>query len=801
MSVSIFIITHVPFTPPENPIYIPLQVGRAIHPDYGYLGDNTGDHISEKNPYYSELTGLYWIWKNNANADYLGLCHYRRYFLNASGNLMNELEYLDILSKYDVIISQPQLGSYDYQTIYGRSHDIRNLEQTGIVIQELYPDYYAAFQDVLSDKHCYVGNLFVAPKALFCSYCEWLFTIFSVLETRIDMTGYDDYHKRVFGFLSEQLLFVWIKHNQLSYFEAPYGLSQEKAETIELKETLGKYIQNKDISGAYQHLNAVLDKRPDLSLEMSDFQQDLKIIEHVINICRIEQEAEIPTLLDFSSDLTILLKHFRLLLAILEHIHNNTATEEELRYLTDCKVSYKALIYMIQNFRQISDAPLEMLNQLAVIYAETGLFLTSLSFLEEALSIQETNRITLSNIVTVLQRIGQPEMAAEYQQILCEIPSRKRFVIFTGSRIPILDYIARQYCQALKTLGHTVLLFDKQNFEASMEQLFSYQKSGLDAAIIFNNACFQMRLQSGESLWDVWKVPCYNILVDHPMYYFDTLDQSPVYGVVACADKYHTDYIKRFYPTVRKTIFLPTAGECIKSYDALKPFSERSIDVLFIGSYKYHEDVIYDTLDRQLETELLSHPSKTFEQAVADCLHGSEHKLSDHELKLLIQKHRFVDVNTTALFRRKIIETLIHAGISVTVYGNGWENLDLFHHPNFMYKGLITPEDGIRLMEDSKIVLNHMAWFKAGASERIFEAMLQGAVSLTDDSEYLREHFTDALNIKFFSLKHLEELPHIVDSLLSDAPLSESIRKNAYQQASQHHTWTNRLQEMLDTEL
>ena len=70
MSISIFTITHVPFTPPENPIYIPLQVGRALHDDYGYPGDDTGDNISAKNPYYSELTGPYWIWKNYTDAEW-----------------------------------------------------------------------------------------------------------------------------------------------------------------------------------------------------------------------------------------------------------------------------------------------------------------------------------------------------------------------------------------------------------------------------------------------------------------------------------------------------------------------------------------------------------------------------------------------------------------------------------------------------------------------------------------------------------------------------------------------------------
>lgn len=799
MSIQIYTITHVPFTPPEDAIYVPLQVGRSLHPDYGYLGDDTGDNISAKNPYYSELTGLYWIWQNCTDADYLGLCHYRRYFLNDAGALMKESEYMDILSRYDVIIAKPQIGQYDYHTIYARAHDIQNLDRTADVIKELYPDYYTDFEDVIAGNHCYVGNLFVAPRSLFCDYCEWLFTIFSTLESRINLECYDDYHKRVFGFLSEQLLFVWIKHNHLSYYEAPFGLTQEKAETIKLKESIEKYISKKDIAGAYQYLNSVLDQRPDLSLEMSDFNQELKITAHIINVCRIEQEASLPTLLDFSNNLAVLLKHFRLLLCILEHIHDDTVTEKELQYLIDCRISYKAILYMLQNFKQFADDPVTILNQLAVVYAESGNNLTSLSFLEEALALRETDQTTLSNIVAVLQNMNQYDMAAEYQQFLDKNCSAKKFVVFTNSDIPILDYISEQYCHALQTLGHKVYIFDKHNFEASMESLLSYQKQGLDGAFVFNNACFQMRLQSGESLWDLWKIPCYNVLVDHPMYYFDTLDHAPAYGIVVCADKYHTDYVKNFYPTVRKSVFLPTAGECLKPYEDLKPFCERAIDVLFIGSYKYHDDVSYDAFAKQLENELASYPHKTFETAVTDCLADHQQNLSTEETKLLIQKYRFIDVNTTALFRRKIIESLVNAGIPVTVYGNGWESLEISKHPNFIYKGLISPMDGIKLMEDSKIVLNHMAWFKYGASERIFEAMLQGAVSLTDESEYLREHFKDSVNIKFFHLNHLDKLPQIVYTLLSDTQLSESIIKNGYQLAAQSHTWTKRLEELLDT--
>ena len=63
MSVKIFAMTHKKFVPPPDGMYVPLQVGRACHQPLGYAGDDTGDHISELNAYFSELTGVYWLWK------------------------------------------------------------------------------------------------------------------------------------------------------------------------------------------------------------------------------------------------------------------------------------------------------------------------------------------------------------------------------------------------------------------------------------------------------------------------------------------------------------------------------------------------------------------------------------------------------------------------------------------------------------------------------------------------------------------------------------------------------------------
>ena len=85
---------------PEDKIYLPIHVGRVEKADLGYLGDDTGDNISAKNANYCELTGLYWAWKN-LKCDYIGLCHYRRYFAHAVSGSDMEKKKLAILQRTD----------------------------------------------------------------------------------------------------------------------------------------------------------------------------------------------------------------------------------------------------------------------------------------------------------------------------------------------------------------------------------------------------------------------------------------------------------------------------------------------------------------------------------------------------------------------------------------------------------------------------------------------------------------------------------------------------------------------------
>lgn len=56
---------------------------------------------------------------------------------------------------------------------------------------------------------------------IFNDYCKWLFDLLFVYERYVNITSYSDYQKRIFGFISERLLNVYIEANKLQIIEKP----------------------------------------------------------------------------------------------------------------------------------------------------------------------------------------------------------------------------------------------------------------------------------------------------------------------------------------------------------------------------------------------------------------------------------------------------------------------------------------------------------------------------------------------------------------------------------------------------
>lgn len=215
----IYIATHKKFDVPNEKDYIPLHVGAFGKDNLGYLYDNTGDNISYKNKNYCELTGVYWIYKNSKD-DIKGLVHYRRYFSNKyKMKLLSQNDYRNILKKYDVILPFEYKLDCTVLENYEECGFKKDLEITREIIKEKYPDYLDTFNALLDDNKIRLFNMMVAKDYIFNEYSEWLFDILFELEKRIDISDYNDYQQRIYGFISERLLNVYFRKNNLKIYE------------------------------------------------------------------------------------------------------------------------------------------------------------------------------------------------------------------------------------------------------------------------------------------------------------------------------------------------------------------------------------------------------------------------------------------------------------------------------------------------------------------------------------------------------------------------------------------------------
>lgn len=227
MDIKVIVATHKPYWMPKYDCYLPVQVGAEGKESIGYTQDNTGENISSKNQNYCELTGLYWAWKN-VEADYIGLAHYRRHFarrlaLSSEGKrsaILDSDDFEILLRRADVIL--PNRRNYYIETTrsqYEHAHNPGDLIVLENVIREKYPEYLAAFDKVMKSTSGHRFNMFVMRKDLFDGYCEWLFGILFEIEHRIDISKYNAYNSRVFGFISERMLDMWIITNNVNYIE------------------------------------------------------------------------------------------------------------------------------------------------------------------------------------------------------------------------------------------------------------------------------------------------------------------------------------------------------------------------------------------------------------------------------------------------------------------------------------------------------------------------------------------------------------------------------------------------------
>ena len=238
---KVFVVTHIK---PDRKInkkgYAYIGVGLRKN-DLGceYTDDqDLNNNISIKNDFYSELSAHYWIW-NKAFYKYVGLMHYRRWFLDRNNKLFSVGKLISILSKYDAVLPEKLTFKVTVEERYAFYRNMDELTNTRNVLNKVYPEYVKTWDDLLISHEFRPYNMLITSKELFNNYSIFLFKVLFELETI-----YKTSVKRVYGYIGELLLDTYFMHNNLNIFSANVFFVDKPSLCARLKNRLKRMLKH-----------------------------------------------------------------------------------------------------------------------------------------------------------------------------------------------------------------------------------------------------------------------------------------------------------------------------------------------------------------------------------------------------------------------------------------------------------------------------------------------------------------------------------------------------------------------------
>lgn len=372
-------------------------------------------------------------------------------------------------------------------------------------------------------------------------------------------------------------------------------------------------------------------------------------------------------------------------------------------------------------------------------------------------------------------------------------------LIYTGDPIchNVLTVFAEQFGGALERAGALVEYFDLREHDA--KDILVYFDSHYRAVVGVQSYLFSIQmLDEIHYLHEHIHAPQYNFIFDHPIWLRSHMGYR---GDRFCLLVHDMNY-RRFAETYFKqnAVLFPPAG-----MEAPGQQPERNRSLTFVGTYgDYWEQILWmhqlEREERFLANRFLlvmrKNPDMTAEDAFACALKQRGIELGEEQFVEQMYRIRRAIYCVTFYYRKRVVETLVRAGLTVEVFGDSWYRCPLKSYPNLVCHPNITVEESLVVWKQSKLSLNVMAWHKAGFTERMADIMLAGAVLVTDKSAYLEGRYTQE-DMVIFELDRLWELPPRIEALLADDEMRQQIAERGRSKTRKEHTWDRRAEQFI----
>jgi glycosyltransferase involved in cell wall biosynthesis len=309
----------------------------------------------------------------------------------------------------------------------------------------------------------------------------------------------------------------------------------------------------------------------------------------------------------------------------------------------------------------------------------------------------------------------------------------------------------------------------------------------------------------GRFFCDMIRIPHLACVVDSPNH-FVSLTKSPL-SIVACTDRFSCDFFQGL--GFQNVFFLPHGVERELAPDYQ---GKRDYDVVMLTSCIDYEGIrsawkgmypaaLCKVMEEAAEIVLSDHETpcyQAFVQALERYVSRGESGIDPGKIDFITVLDE-IEVYIKGKDRVELLKAIKDAKVDVfgSADGLGWKKYLGNKHPNIKIHDPVPYEQVLEIMKHSKIVLNSSPWIKGGTHERILAGLACGALVITNENIYMREHFKDAENIVFYQPQKRDKANHRVNEYLENSTKRQQVASKGRQTVMDGHTWDHRAAALL----
>lgn len=355
--------------------------------------------------------------------------------------------------------------------------------------------------------------------------------------------------------------------------------------------------------------------------------------------------------------------------------------------------------------------------------------------------------------------------------------------------------VMRSWCDELEKgfnkLGIEVVVYDKKYHS------FTAYHEDIDVFIGFNGWGIP-----DEATANFRNKPFVMVLADHANEHLDRIKNLNENDILTVMDKYDANVLSMI-GHINEVYFLPHAAVEVanEKYDKI-------IDCLFLGSYSDPDTFLNklkdlnspgilalatDIIEQCLKNSTINHIEKSYEM-----LKTFGVNISLYEDTSMIYMINIIGRYLYSTKRINTLKELADNGINLTIYGNNWENSDLYIHDNIRFNKSVNYWQSQDLIKLAKITLNIQSLLVDGSHERVYAAMANDSISLSNTTNYLSEEFLDNKEILLYNSESLSDIIPRLNDLIIDEGAREEITSRAKQKIINTHTYQHRAKTIIE---